>query len=101
MIRAPLSVAHLTNFIHLVVLDAFTKRLRLQDPGETIHLEQNTIGERAGQLDFGFLLHSPTGWVVPSDSANEGGISQASQDGERAACPAKHIRAFIVAMPDR
>jgi hypothetical protein len=28
--------------------------------GGIIHLEQNTISERAGQLDFDFLLHSPT-----------------------------------------
>jgi hypothetical protein len=40
------------------------KKTRLSDSGETICSEQNTIGERAGQLDFVFLLHSPTGWTA-------------------------------------
>jgi hypothetical protein len=30
----------------------------------TIHFEQSTMGERAGQLDFDFLFHSPAGPAI-------------------------------------
>jgi hypothetical protein len=46
----------------------------LQDPGETIHFEQNTMGDWTGQLDSDFLFPSPTGRAIgiPAQRAKPG-----------------------------